>query len=102
LLGDLPLATLLTIRKQERDSFVSYRSALERARVDPADDGLGERYGYIDNFGTEVIPPSFEDARAFSEGLAAVKIGGKWGYLAPDGGQNLGPPHASLRSQLRS
>ena len=36
-------------------------------------------------FGAEVIPPSFEDARAFSEGLAAVKIAGKWGYLAPDG-----------------
>jgi hypothetical protein len=27
--------------------------------------GLGESYGYIDNFGIEVMPPSFEDACVF-------------------------------------
>jgi hypothetical protein len=46
---------------------------------------LGERYGYLDNFGTEVIFPTFEDARAFSEGLAAIKFANKCGYTAPTG-----------------
>ena len=30
---------------------------------------------------TEVISPRYEDAAAFSEGLAAVKKDGKWGYI---------------------
>ncbi|MGQ9896475.1 MAG: WG repeat-containing protein, partial [Acidobacteriota bacterium] len=37
--------------------------------------------GYIDNTGNMVIPPQFEDAEDFSEGLAAVKIGNLYGYI---------------------
>lgn len=44
----------------------------------------GRLYGYIDRQGREAIPPFFEDARAFSEGLAAVKLNGVWGYIHPD------------------
>jgi hypothetical protein len=36
LLGDLPLATLLRIRKEERDSFIRYRSALQRLFTEAA------------------------------------------------------------------
>jgi hypothetical protein len=36
LLGDLPIATLLRIRRQERDSFLRYRSALELMLTDLA------------------------------------------------------------------
>ena len=32
-----------------------------------------------------VIPCQFEDARDFSEGLAAVKLNGKWGYINKTG-----------------
>ncbi len=32
-----------------------------------------------------IIPPQFEEVDAFSEGLAAVKIKGKWGYINSDG-----------------
>jgi len=42
-------------------------------------------YGFVDRTGNQVIPPFFEDARGFSEGLAAVKMNGKWGYIAPNG-----------------
>ena len=45
----------------------------------------GELYGYIDRDGNQVVPPFFEDARAFSEGVAAVKLNGRWGYIFPDG-----------------
>ena len=34
---------------------------------------------------TEIIPPQYEDAQAFSEELAAVQLDGKWGYINPQG-----------------
>ena len=43
------------------------------------------KYGYIDAQGNEVIKPRFEDARAFSCGLAAVKENGKWGFIDHEG-----------------
>jgi len=38
--------------------------------------------GFIDTAGREVVPCIFNDARPFSEGLAAVLIDAKWGYIA--------------------
>lgn len=34
---------------------------------------------------TEYIKPQYDDAQSFSEGLAAVKQNGKWGYIDTDG-----------------
>lgn len=34
---------------------------------------------------TEIITPQYDDARNFSEGLAAVKRGNKWGYIDESG-----------------
>lgn len=34
---------------------------------------------------TEIIAPQYEDAQTFSEGLAAVKQGGKWGFIDETG-----------------
>jgi hypothetical protein len=31
--------------------------------------------------GKVVIPPQFNDAYSFAEGVAAVQMGGKWGYI---------------------
>jgi hypothetical protein len=43
------------------------------------------RCGFINDEGRLVIPFIYEDARRFSEGLAAVKIDGKWGYIDKTG-----------------
>jgi len=40
------------------------------------------KHGFIDSTGREVVPCVFEYAGDFSEGLAAVLIDGKWGYIA--------------------
>lgn len=37
-------------------------------------------FGFIRN-GASVIAPQYDDARRFSEGLAAVKKNGKWGFI---------------------
>jgi WG containing repeat len=44
-------------------------------------------HGFIDISGRFVIPPTYEDARSFSEGLAAVQfeIGEKVGYIDKQG-----------------
>lgn len=37
--------------------------------------------GYIDRYGKLIIPCTYQEADNFSEGLAAVLIDGKWGYI---------------------
>ena len=38
-----------------------------------------------------VINPQFDAASPFSEGLAHVRIGGKWGYIDPAGKMVINP-----------
>ena len=42
-------------------------------------------WGFIDRGGTIVIEPQFDNARSFSEGLAAVTTGGKVGFIDRSG-----------------
>jgi hypothetical protein len=41
--------------------------------------------GYIDQTGKLIIPFQFDEAWAFSEGLAPVRIGEDWGYIDASG-----------------
>lgn len=43
------------------------------------------KFGFIDKAGRVAISPIFDDADAFSEGLAAVKVGQKYGYIDKTG-----------------
>ena len=42
-------------------------------------------WGFIDKSGKFQIPPVYEDAYMFTEGLARVKQNGKWGFIDPKG-----------------
>ena len=57
----------------------------DRAAV-TIDDGLG----FVDRTGKVVIPPRFEGTSNFSEGLAAVRINGKWSFI-DRGGKVISP-----------
>ena len=46
--------------------------------------------GFIDRTGKVVIPPQFDSAEYFSEGLAAVEVGEKWGLIGKSGGEKWG------------
>lgn len=48
------------------------------------------RYGFRDMDERVVIAPKFEDAGPFSEGVSAVKLNGKYGYILPIGDLALG------------
>lgn len=41
--------------------------------------------GYIDHTGKVIIPPKFDEAWQFSEGLAPARIGQDWGYIDTTG-----------------
>jgi hypothetical protein len=59
------------------------------ARVDAykgnSRDGYPPRTGYLDKSGKLAIAPQFESARNFSEGVAFVKLGSKWGLINKEG-----------------
>ncbi len=48
----------------------------------PAQEGF--KWGYK-QFGEWVIKPQFDDAKPFGDGLACVKLYGKWGFIRKDG-----------------
>ena len=48
-------------------------------------DPKAEKYGYLNKQGEFEIAPTFESALPFSEGLAAVKLNGKYGYIDDKG-----------------
>lgn len=41
-------------------------------------------WGFIDSSGALVVPPRYQGADFFSDGLALVKVGEQWGYLRLD------------------
>jgi hypothetical protein len=59
---------------------------------------IGGKYGYVDVAGTVAIQARFDDAIPFSEGLAAVRVGGpeggKWGYIDATGNFVIEPQFA--------
>jgi hypothetical protein len=45
----------------------------------------GGKYGYIDNTGTTIIKAEFDEAYAFNDGIALVRIKNKYGYIDKSG-----------------
>jgi len=43
------------------------------------------KFGYMDSSGKVVIPPQFDQAYPFTEGVAAVRIGDQAGFIDPSG-----------------
>ena len=55
---------------------------------------MGGKYGFMDANCRMVIPPQYNEAMKFSEGLAAVKINEKWGYIDERGAVVIPPKFA--------
>ncbi|NNE33821.1 MAG: WG repeat-containing protein, partial [Rhodothermales bacterium] len=44
---------------------------------------IGDSYGYMNNVGDLVIEPQYNQAWNFVEGMARVRVDGKWGFINP-------------------
>jgi hypothetical protein len=55
------------------------------------------KLGYRDEAGNIVIAPAFDDARNFSDGLAAVQLDGKWGFIDRTGKEIIAPAFDQAR-----
>lgn len=57
------------------------------------------KYAYMNRSGKLITPFKFDYAENFSEGLAVVSIGDKWGYIDKQGNTTFNPPASSSTSQ---
>jgi hypothetical protein len=89
-------AGLAAVRVGNKWRFITHEGKknfdLEFAKVSDFNEGLAAvqeeengKFGFIDSFGNYAIRPVFDDARPFSEGLAAVRVNGRWGYVDKKG-----------------
>lgn len=46
---------------------------------------IEDKWGYVDTEGNELIPPTYAEAKSFSNGLAAVSDGERWGFIDASG-----------------
>ena len=55
------------------------------AQLTPFHSKANDKYGYKDIAGKDVVPPIYDLAYPFTEGMAAVRVAGKYGYLNETG-----------------
>jgi len=55
-------------------------------------------YRYIDKNGKIIIEQKYEDANSFSDGLAAIKMNGKWGFINTLGEIVIEPQYEDCRN----
>lgn len=56
-------------------------SVQERPEGLEVTESKGGKWGYINRYGHFLINPIYDEAKGFSHGLAAVRIGWEWGYI---------------------
>jgi hypothetical protein len=58
---------------------------------------LGEKYGYINDLGEEIIPLMYDGATLFEGQVAAVKFGEKWGVIDKANGKIIDFKYTEMR-----
>jgi hypothetical protein len=56
------------------------------------------RWGFIDTLGDEVVHPRYDEVLAFSEGMAAIRVGDRWGFIDTTGNEIVLPIYDEVRS----
>ncbi|PKL46142.1 MAG: hypothetical protein CVV42_17440 [Candidatus Riflebacteria bacterium HGW-Riflebacteria-2] len=85
--GDFYLLPIAGFHGLDESSFVFSESLFPVLARDRSPNNAG----YIDASGRFAISPQYADAKAFSEGLAAVKTDSQWGYIDAKGNMVIAP-----------
>lgn len=64
---------------------LEFEDAYTFTTTDPTAVKIGGKWQFVKQDGTLLSDTKYDDARAYSSGLAAVSIDGKWGYIDIDG-----------------
>ena len=64
------------------------------SRRDDTPEGIKKRWGYLNTQGEMAIPATYDEAKYFSEGLAAVRIDTLWGYIDKTGNWVIEPRYS--------
>jgi hypothetical protein len=76
--------------------FSGLAAKTNNSDLKPAEDK--NLWGYQASSGQFVIPPKYNQAKEFSEGLAAVKLGNAWGFINPEGVMVIRPLYLTVNS----
>lgn len=60
------------------------------------------KYAYMNRSGKLITPFKFDYAENFSEGLAVVSIGDKWGYIDKQGNTTFNPPTSTTNNNVQN
>jgi hypothetical protein len=55
-----------------------------------------QSWGFMNQAGEKILKPQFSHVRSFHEGLAAVEMGGKWGYVDKQGNWPIPPRFSGM------
>jgi len=64
----------------------------------PREEFYGGKWGFINSRGEEILPCIYDDAKSFSEGLAAVKLRKSWSFIDKSGAVVISGKYVSLES----
>lgn len=78
------LLTLIGMTNAFAQQFTDYKLSVFHEGIAAYENADG-KWGYIDRSGDRIIPCIYNEARRFSEGLAAVRKGVYWGYINKNG-----------------
>lgn len=101
-----PAAIYVLPVQEEEEELEEQEEEGEEEEKEPAPDASEEepsqpepvlRYGFIDTQGDFVLPPLYQDAQPFSQGLAAVTLDGEtWGFINEEGEMVIQPLYHSV------
>lgn len=90
------------VKYDKADSFYQDLARVEKHRIfyynDAGNfrfgfDGRDKKYGFVDRNDNVVIRVMYDDARDFSEGLAAVSVDSEWGFVDKTGNMVIAPQY---------
>lgn len=81
-------------------SATNTNTTVESGSEDEDKAEFGKKWGFIDWKGHVIVEPKYQNARSFSDGLAAVKRDGMWGFIDSTGNEVIEPKFFNVGSYV--